>query len=120
MKNSLLLVIIVAVLLTCARPPWRRIYRDRNIKTFESVEYAWLWNPPAKASTVDFGRVVLQLGALLFLGACIVFSRYIFSPIEDKTKKRLSKRLIYATLFLLVGFLLYVVIMYVGNNFFRW
>lgn len=120
MKNTLLLVIIVAVLLSCARPPWRRIYRDRNIKTFESVGYAWLWNPPAKASTVDFGRIALQVGALLFLGACIVFSRHIFHPIDTNTAKRAQKRLLYVALVLLVGYLLGVVIIYVGNNFFGW
>ncbi len=86
MRNWLLFFVIIAVLLSCARPPWRRIYRDRNIKTFESVEYAWLWDPPAKASAVDFGRVSLQVGALLFLGGCIVFSRYIFRPTKKKTK----------------------------------
>ncbi len=100
MKNVLLLLVIVAILLSCARPPWRSIYRSGNIKIVKSVEYAWLWDPPFhwrgsynirtyKGVTVDFGRISLQLGALLFLGGCILFSRHIFRWRGKKTEAAL-------------------------------
>lgn len=98
MKNCLLFLIIVAILLSCARPPWQSIYRRGNINILESVEYAWLWDPPyhgsglygrtPKGVTIDFGRVQLQVGALLFLGACILFSRYVFPSTKKKAEEK--------------------------------
>lgn len=111
MKNWLLFFVIVAVLLSCACPPWERIYRDGNVKRSLPLGYAWLWNPPSNASAVDFGRVTLQVGALLFLGGCIMFSRHIFQPIEEKTKKRIRKSLYYIVLFLVIGFLLLAIVL---------
>lgn len=113
MRNWLLFFIIVAVLLSCARPSWRRIYSDRNVKTSEPLGYAWLWEePPAKASTVDFARVTLQVGALLFLGGCIVFSRYIFRPIESKGTKRILNYLGFLALLLLIGYSVSIIFAY--------
>lgn len=99
MKKIALLTIILAIIFCCLFPPWRRIYKERrsNIKKFEPVGYSFITEPPevrvdiynkwgnriirtedVKADAIDFGRLGIQIGLLLFLGSCIVFSKYIF------------------------------------------
>ncbi len=127
MKNFLLLIVIVAVILSCVCPPWYRIYRYRGANAFESLGYAWLWKPPitrrsftsgepSSTARIDFGRVQLQVGALLFLGACILFSRYIFEP----RGKRLCYMVLFIVLSIPIGFLLITAIVFVGNKFWGW
>ena len=109
MKKLLLVLILVLIVASCLFPPWRRIYKepDSNIKKTEPVGYSFLVEPPevsvrvyergryrdyrnVKADTIDFSRLGIQIGLLLFLGCCIVFSKYIFPPTKPKPKTALS------------------------------
>jgi len=99
MKKFLLALILVLIVVSCLFPPWRRIYKEQNsnIKKFEPVGYSFIAEPPyvrvrdrygkdtdreIKADTIDFSRLGIQIGLLLFLGCCIVFSKYIFPKKE--------------------------------------
>lgn len=125
MRKLLLLVIITAIILCCIFPPWLRIYKEEksNIRKFEPVGYSFITEPPevyiyspwgvlkgkAKADTIDFGRLTVQVGLLLFLGSIIIFSKYIFPQRQKKPKhvssddplpkkrKRVAKTLAYLT-----------------------
>jgi len=95
MKKIALFVIILSIVACCLFPPWRRIYKEpkSNIKKFEPMGYSFIALPPnkrlyntdlqisyteIKVDTIDFSRLGIQVGLLLFLGGCIVFSKYIF------------------------------------------
>lgn len=106
MKKTFLFLIILAILACCLFPPWRRIYKEpnSNIKKFEPVGYGFVAEPPwvrtriydrwgklkdyrsVRADTIDYGRFGVQVGLLLFLGAVIIFSKYIFPPKQKKPK----------------------------------
>lgn len=99
MKKILLIVILILIVASCLFPPWRRIYREHNsnIKKYEPLGYGFIFDPPifqvygerykdVKADTIDFDRLGLQLGLLVFLGCCIVFSKYIFTQTQSKPK----------------------------------
>jgi len=107
MKKFLLVLILVLIVVSCLFPPWKRIYKepDSNIRKFEPVGYSFLAEPPyvrvydrrgdytgkeVKADTIDFSRLGIQFGLLLFLGSCIVFSKYIFPPTKPKSNTVLS------------------------------
>lgn len=101
MKKFLLVLILVLIVVSCLFPPWRRIYKEpkSNIKKFEPVGYSFIAEPPevrvydrwgrnpknVKADTIDFSRLGIQIGLLLFLGCCIVFSKNIFPKEEKKS-----------------------------------
>lgn len=117
MKKVVLLVIILAITACCLFPPWLKIYTERNsnIKKFKPVEYSFIAIPPDEANIVDFGRLGVQVGLLLFLGSCIVFSKYIFSKAKPKPvltsesppkKKRkwVAKTITCLLIFVLVGY----------------
>lgn len=99
MKKFLLVLILVLIVVSSLFPPWRRIYKEynSNIKKFEPVGYSFLAKPPnvpmrdrygkdtgreIKADTIDFSRLGIQIGLLLFLGCCVIFSKYIFPKKE--------------------------------------
>ena len=93
MKKFLLVLILILIVASCLFPPWRWIYKfpGSNIKKYEPLGYRFITNPPTlrtdvKADTIDFSRLGIQLGLLLFLGSCIVFSKYIFPKTQPKPK----------------------------------
>ena len=86
MKKAVLLLIIAGIVFSCIYPPWQSIYgiRSSNIKRFNSAGYGFLFKPPSNVDTIDFGRLGIQIGLLLFLGSCVIFSKYIFPPTKPK------------------------------------
>ena len=104
MKKTALFMIILAIVACCLFPPWRQIYKEpnSNIKKYEPVGYSFIAVPPevrapvysstgrflkyenTTADVIDFGRLGIQVSLLLFLGSCIVFSKYIFPKVTPK------------------------------------
>ena len=84
MKKVLLVLIIVLIVVSCLFPPWQSIQKVGRgnwiVKKHNSEGYCEIWNPPPDADSIDFGRLGIQVSLLLFLGSCIVFSKYIFPP----------------------------------------
>jgi len=99
MKKFLLILILILIVVSCLFPPWQRIwyipsifpYKDGGAKkNYFPVGYGFIVTPPKEANTIDFGRLGIQLGLLVFLGSCIVFSKYIFPETQPKPKPALS------------------------------
>ncbi len=87
----MIFLIIILIVISCLFPPWQQIYkvRDSNIKKFKPLGYSFILDkPPYDADTIDFGRLGVQLGLLLFLGGCTIFSGHIFpSQRKDRIQK---------------------------------
>ncbi|GEM_PF-3696294 len=93
MKKILLVLILTLIVASCLFPPWVEIYkvRDSNIKKFLPLEYGFIFDkPPSNADAIDFGRLGVQLGLLVFLGCCVRFSKHIFPQKESRPKPVLS------------------------------
>lgn len=91
MKRYVIFLIIILIVISCLFPPWRRIYKieDSNIKKFKAVGYSFILDrPPYDADTIDFGRLGVQLGLLVFLGCCVRFSGYIFPRKQPMNPRR--------------------------------
>jgi hypothetical protein len=90
MKKLLLVLILILIVASCLFPPWIKIWNTKQGMVADrgcsSVGYGWLWTPPRDASAIDFGRLGIQLGLLIFLGCCVVFSKYIFPKTQPKPK----------------------------------
>lgn len=69
--NALLVTGIVLAL--C--PPWRETFRARGVSSVKPLGHAVLWSPPrsryaspAVGVEIDYGRLILQFGALVGVG----------------------------------------------------
>jgi len=91
MKKFLLILILILIVASCLFPPWRFIWAS-NSKKYVPLGYSFITNPPtlagsdSKADTIDYGRLGIQLGLLIFLGCCVVFSEHIFPQKKSKPK----------------------------------
>ena len=127
LQTFLVYLDIWVIVLMCLFPPWVRIYSlpRSNIKGFELIGYGSLWSPPPQADTIDFDRLGLQLGLLLFLGSCIVFSKYIFpktqpkpkpapsdEPLPKKKRKWIKNTLVFICILVVFGYGVFVTMVY--------
>ena len=86
MKKIGISIIILLIVISCLFPPWLA----KGSTGFSAVGYGFIAKPPKlesryyNANTIDVPRLGVQVGLLLFLGSCIVFSKYIF---PSKTEK---------------------------------
>jgi hypothetical protein len=55
---------LVAVTLAALIVPWKIDYRTGNIATEISRGYAPIWDPPVRAATIDYGKILLEILAI--------------------------------------------------------
>lgn len=90
MKKIFILIVVSLIIASCLYLPWQRTYRDGNTKQTMPHGYSWFFNPPPLnykgGIEIDYGRLSIQIGLLVFLGGCVVASKYIFPQFPHKRK----------------------------------
>ncbi|HBG28202.1 MAG: hypothetical protein A2Y10_19685 [Planctomycetes bacterium GWF2_41_51] len=79
-KQVLLAFVLILIVISCLFPPWQDIYQEYRggIKNCKPAGYGFIVVPPDCANFIDFGRLGLQIGLLVFIGCCVRYSGYIF------------------------------------------
>lgn len=79
-RRFLLLIVMILIVLSCLILPWQETgyFYKSNIKWVRPCGYAPIWNIDSAGISVDYGRLGLQVGVLVFVGLCVFFADYLF------------------------------------------